>query len=73
MNKHYNLLHSDLVATEEDEAVFNDTFLKLTYNFNPDSMFIDQFRYYFSLLKGAYSRDSKVNCLFPLDEEKLSD
>ena len=60
IQQHYHYLHSLLVRKEEDEATFNDTYLKLTYNFNPDKDFIDQFRYYFKLLKGAYYRDSKV-------------
>ena len=60
LQKHYKYLHSRLVKFEEDEDTFNDTFLKLTYNYNPDKDFIDQFIYYFNLLKGAYFRDSKV-------------
>ena len=60
LQKHYNYLHSKLVKYEEDEEVFSDTFLKLTYNYNPDKDFINQFIYYFNLLKGAYFRDSKV-------------
>ena len=60
LQKHYKYLHSRLVKFEEDEDTFNDTFLKLTYNYNPDKDFIDQFIYYFNLLKGAYFRDAKV-------------
>ena len=59
-NQHYRYLHSLLVKIEEDEDTFNDTFLKLTYNYNPDKDFIDQFKYYFNLLKGAYNRADKV-------------
>lgn len=59
-NQHYRYLYSKLVYKEEDRDTFNDTFLKLTYNYNPDKDFIDQFIYYFKLLKGAYYRDSKV-------------
>lgn len=57
---HYRYLHSKLVRYTEDEDVFNDTFLKLTYNYNPDKDFISQYLYYFNLLKGAYYRDNKV-------------
>ena len=60
MQIHYKYLHSRLVKYEYDEDTFNDTYLKLTYNYNPDKDFIDQFIYYFNLLKGAYFRDSKV-------------
>lgn len=60
LTKHYHYLHSTLVKSEADEDIFNDTFLKLTYNYNPDKDFIQQYQYYFKLLKGAYYRDSKV-------------
>ena len=59
MNKHYKQLYS-LVKREQDQDTFNDTFLKLTYNYNPEQDFIEQFKYYFNLLKGAYYRDQKV-------------
>lgn len=58
--KHYKYLHSILVKSNSDEDTFNDTYLKLTYNYNPDKDFIQQFKYYFYLLKGAYQRDDKV-------------
>lgn len=57
---HYKYLHSRLVKSDKDEAVFNDTYLKLTYNYNPSKDFIEQYIYYFNLLKGAYYRDDKV-------------
>ena len=60
LEQHYKQLHSLLVKSDNDEPIFNDTFLKLTYNYNPDKDFIGQFRYYFNLLKGAYYRDNKV-------------
>lgn len=60
LTRHYKYLHSILVKSPEDEDVFNDTYLKLTYNYNPDKDFIDQYKYYFNLLKGAYYRDNKV-------------
>lgn len=60
LTRHYKYLHSTLVKQPEDEDVFNDTYLKLTYNYNPDKDFIDQYKYYFNLLKGAYYRDNKV-------------
>lgn len=60
LTKHYRYLHSLLVKQLADEDIFNDTYLKLTYNYNSKVDFIDQFKYYFSLLKGAYYRDNKV-------------
>lgn len=57
---HYKYLHSRLVKSDRDEGIFNDTYLKLTYNYNPSKDFIEQYIYYFKLLKGAYYRDDKV-------------
>lgn len=60
MSKHYQYLHNLLVKIEFHEDIFQDTFLKLTYNYNPDREFIEQFEYYFNMLKGWYYRSSKV-------------
>lgn len=60
LQQHYKYLHSRLVKYDKDEDTFNDTYLKLTYNYNPDKDFIEQFVYYFNLLKGAYYRDDRV-------------
>lgn len=60
LQQHYKYLHSLLVKSDKDEDTFNDTFLKLTYNYDSEKDFIDQFIYYFNLLKGAYYRDDKV-------------
>lgn len=58
--KHYQYLHSLLVKSEQDEDTFNDTYLKLTYKYDSSKDFVEQFIYYFNLLKGAYLRDDKV-------------
>lgn len=60
LTRHYKYLHSLLIKQPTDEDIFNDTYLKLTYNYNPGKDFIDQYKYYFNLLKGAYYRDNKV-------------
>lgn len=60
MAKHYKYLHNLLVTKDDYEDIFNDTYLKLTYNYNPDSDFIDRFIYYFNMLKGWYYRSGKV-------------
>lgn len=57
---HYKYLHSRLVKSDKDEGVFNDTYLKLTYKYDSSKDFIEQYIYYFNLLKGAYYRDDKV-------------
>ena len=69
--KHYNHLRSILVQTKEDEDVFQDTFLKLTYKYNPDKDFVDQYCWFFNQLKGAYRRDDKANHFYQIDEERL--
>lgn len=61
LNKHYHYLHNLLVKADGDEDIFNDTFLKLTYNYQPSLDFKEQYIYYFNLLKGAYYRDDKVS------------
>lgn len=60
LNLHYQTLHRKLVITNEDEEIFNDTFIKITYKYNEDEDFVEQYIYYFNLLKGAYKRDNKV-------------
>ncbi len=60
LTQHYQYLHSLLVKTEQDEDTFNDTYLKLTYLYDNTKDFIEQFKYYFNLLKGAYLRDDRV-------------
>lgn len=54
---YYNSLYTELVRGANDIDTFNDTFLKLTHQYNPDKDFREQFVYYFNLLKGAYYRD----------------
>ena len=71
-SKHYQQLYKELVKTTEDKDVFNDTYLKLTYKYNPQKDFIDQFRWYFNQLKGAYYRDSKCNIHYLLKDELLN-
>lgn len=58
--QHYNYLHSLLVKKEQDEDTFNDTYLKLTYTYNSDQDFIEQFKHQFYNLRYAYEQDDKV-------------
>lgn len=50
-SQHYQQLYKELVITPEDRDIFNDTFLKLTYKFNPQKDFKEQFRWFFKQLK----------------------
>lgn len=74
--RHYKQLCRKLIKTESDKPVFNDTFLKMTHCYNPDKDYIEQYIYYFNLLKGAYYRDDKVTnyLIQPLaDNEQMED
>ena len=60
MSKHYYYLHKLLVTKDEYEDIFQDTYLKLTYKYDPEREFVEQFEYHFNLLKGWYYRSGKV-------------
>ena len=70
--KHYEQLYRELVRTPEDMDVFQDTYLKLTYKYNPDKDFMEQFRWIFNQLKGAYYRDDKANHFYQIAEDRLA-
>ena len=72
MGQHYQQLYDALVHTPEDEDVFNDTYLKITYKYNPDKDFMEQFRWLFQQFKGAYYRDDRANHFYQLNEECLA-
>lgn len=61
LTRHHKYLYSLLVKSEQDRDTFNDTYLKLTYCYNPEKDFIEQYIYYFNLLNGAYYRDDRVS------------
>lgn len=69
LSQHYKYLYSLLVKREDDKDIFNDTFLKLTYKYNQDKDFIDQFKFWFGRLKGEYYRDDKVTNYYVTDIE----
>lgn len=60
LTTHYHYLHSLLVKSEQDEDTFNDTYLKLTYSYNSDQDFVEQFKHQFYNLRYAYEQDDKV-------------
>ena len=72
MGQHHQSLYDALVHTPEDEDIFNDTYLKITYKYNPDKDFIEQFKWLFQQLKGAYYRDDRANRFYQLNEECLA-
>ena len=72
LNKHYKQLHSMLVKSEADEDVFNDTYLKITYKYNPEKDFVEQFKWLFNQLKGAYYRDDRANHFYQIREDLIS-
>ena len=69
--RYHKELYDELVHQEEDKDIFNDTYLKLTYKYNPDKDFKEQFKWFFKQLKGAYYRDSKANIHYRINEEVL--
>ena len=72
MGQHYQQLYNTLVSTPEDEDVFNDTYLKFTYKYNPDKDFVEQFKWLFNQLKGAYYRDDRANHFYQIREDLIS-
>ena len=71
-NRHYKWLYKLLVHSPEDQDIFNDTYLKLTYKYNPEKDFVEQFKFIFSQLKGAYYRDAKCNIHYQLQEDRIN-
>ena len=72
MGQHYQQLYNTLVSTPEDEDVFNDTYLKITYKYNPEKDFVEQFKWLFNQLKGAYYRDDRANHFYQIREDLIS-
>lgn len=59
--QNYKYLHNLLVKTDEDNDTFNDTFIKVSREYNPDVDFIQQYLEQFKRLKGQYYRYDKCN------------
>ena len=72
MEQHYQQLYQSLVNSKADEDVFNDTYLKITYKYNPDKDFVEQYKWLFRQLKGAYYRDDRCNHFYQIDEDRLN-
>ena len=72
MGWHYQKLYNTLVVSKADEDIFNDAYLKITYKYNPDEDFMEQFKWLFNQLKGAYYRDDRCNHCYQIAEERLT-
>lgn len=72
MIQNYQQLWNEFVKTPEDQDVFNDAYLKLTYKYVPEQDFVEQFRHIFKQLKGAYYRDDSANHYYQLNEDRLN-
>ena len=72
MGQHYQQLYNTLVVSKADEDIFNDAYLKITYKYNPDKDFVEQFKWLFNQLKGAYYRDDRCNHFYQIDEDRLN-
>lgn len=72
MNQNYQQLWNEFVKTPEDQDIFNDAYLKLTYKYVPEQDFVEQFRHIFKQLKGAYYRDDSANHYYQLNEDRLN-
>ena len=72
MNQNYQQLWNEFVKTPEDQDMFNDAYIKLTYKYVPEQDFVEQFRHIFKQLKGAYYRDDSANHYYQLNEDRLN-
>ena len=70
MDKHYKSLFQSLVHNEFDEETFNDTYIRITGEYDGEQDFKDLFKKLFKQLKGEYYRNEKaMRCSsVPMDE-----
>ena len=61
IGKHYEYLRKRCIWVDEDEDTFNDTVLKITYNYNPEIDFAQQFIHQFNLEKRYKYDEKKLN------------
>ena len=60
VNKHYKYLYSKLVKKKEDQDIFNDTVLSISYKYNPDKDFIEQFIFHFKSNQVGLVQENKM-------------
>lgn len=69
--RHYKELQDQLITNVEDYGIFNDTYLKLTYKYDPNRDFVEQFVWIFKQLKNSYYRDDKCHIHYQINDEAL--
>ena len=72
MEQYYQQLYQALVFSKADKDIFNDAYLKITYKYNPDKDFMEQFKWLFNQLKGAYYRDDRCKHFYQIYEDRLT-
>ena len=60
LNQNYNFLYNELVKTENDKDIFNDTVLSISYKYNPDKDFNEQFIFHFKSNNVAFIQQNKI-------------
>ena len=60
VNIHYKYLYSKLVKKEEDQDIFNDTVLSISYKYDPDKDCINQFIFHFKSNQGGLVQENKM-------------
>lgn len=70
IQKNYIPLYQSLVKNEWDLTYFQDAFLKITHQYNPEEDFVQQFIHLFKIMKGGCIRDD--NALLKINQEDMS-
>ena len=60
LNQNYNFLYNELVKTENDQDLFNDTVLSISYKYNPDNEFNEQFIFHFKSNQVGLTQENKI-------------
>ena len=60
LNQNYNFLYNELVKTDNDRDLFNDTVLSISYKYNPDNEFNEQFIFHFKSNQVGLTQENKI-------------
>ena len=60
VNQHYRYLYSKLVLTENDRDLFNDTVLSISYKYDPNKDFVNQFIFHFKSNQVGLVQENKI-------------
>ena len=60
VNQHYKYLYNTLVKSEGDKDIFQDTVLSISYKYNPDKEFTEQFIFHFKSNQYGLLQESKM-------------